>query len=181
MPETKDLSPLKDNKLKSGLTLLSWNLITSCTEECSLYEKCESKTDEKCRVEEEYLNHIVKPVFKYLGDELDEYDLVELGFKYLRLHHNLVRVQKEILATKILTKNMKGGIMVNPLLAEERALLQAIEALDITKLLRRRVKVKVSEITAGLQIDKDGKKTKVIEILDESNTDYTDRLAGDDK
>ena len=68
--------------------------------------------------------------------------------------------------------------MVNPLLAEERALLTAIEALDITKLLRNRVKTKVREITAGIDIG-DGKKTTVIEILDDSDTNYTDRLAGD--
>lgn len=178
MTEPKELKPLKDNKLKSGLTLLSWDLITDCDKTCSLYDKCKSKTDERCKVEQDYLAHILTPVWKYLENELDEYDLVELGLKYLRLHHNLVRVQKEILATKILTKNLKGGIMVNPLLAEERALLHAIEALDITKLLRRRVKVKVTKMTAELQIGNDGKKTEVIEVLDDSDTEYTDRLAG---
>lgn len=178
MPETKGLTPLKDNKLKSGLTLLSWNIVTDCTHECNLYEKCVSKTDVRCKVEEDYLSYILAPVFKYLEDELDEYDLVELGFKYIRLHHNLVRVQKEILATNVTTLNSKGGVTVNPLLAEERALLQSIESLDINKLLRRRVKVRVTEMTAGLQIGFDGKQTRVIEVLDESNTDYTDRLAG---
>lgn len=179
MSESKELTPLKDSKLKSGLVFLSWNIVTDCNSECCLYEKCDSKTDERCKVEEEYLNHIIKPVFKYLENDLDEYDLVELGFKYIRLHHNLVRVQKEILATKIIIRSLKGGIMVNPLLAEERALLQAIEALDINKLLRRRVKVRVNAITAGLQLGKDGKKTEVVEVLDESNTEYTDKLAGD--
>ena len=78
MSESKELAPLKDNKLQSGLTLLSWDLITDCTPECSLYEKCDSKTDKKCVVEQIYLNHILEPVFKYLEKELDEYDLVEL-------------------------------------------------------------------------------------------------------
>ena len=32
---------------------------------------------------------------------------------------------------------------------------------------------------AELQIGKDGKKTKVIEVLDQSDTNYTDHLAGD--
>jgi len=170
---------LKDNKLKSGLTLLSWNLVTDCNAECRLYDKCNSQQDDgRCKVEQDYLNHILEPVFKYLENELDEYDLVELGLKYLRLHHNLVRVQKEILATKIMSEDKFGKITVNPLLSEERALLQAIEALDINKLLRRRVKTRVQEITAGIQIGT-GKRTAIVEILDNSDTHYTDRLAGD--
>lgn len=179
MSETKELttSPLKDNKLKSGLKLLSWNLVTDCNPECKLYEKCSSKQDGKgCKIERDYLDYVLAPVFKYLENDLDEYDLVELGLKYVRLHHNLVRVQKEILATKIIHES-KYGIRVNPLLAEERALLTAIEALDINKLLRMRVKTKVKEITGGISLG--GKKTTVIEILDDSDTNYTDKLAGE--
>lgn len=179
MSETKELttSPLKDNKLKSGLKLLSWNLVTDCNSECKLYEKCSSRQDgEGCKIERDYLDYVLAPVFKYLENDLDEYDLVELGLKYVRLHHNLVRVQKEILATKIIHES-KYGIRVNPLLAEERALLTAIEALDINKLLRMRVKTKVKEITGGISLN--GKKTTVIEILDDSDTNYTDKLAGE--
>lgn len=168
---------LKEDKLITGLRLMSWNIITPCAEGCSLYNRCKVKKDGSgCQVEKDYMEHILSPVFKYLENELDEYDLVELGFKYMRLHHNLVRVQKEILAMDIY-QNTKFGIRVNPLLAEERNLLQAIEYLDINKLLRQRVKGKVREITAGMSLGgKDG--MKVIEILDGSDTDYTNKLSG---
>ena len=178
MPETKELTPLKDNKLKSGLRLMSWNIITDCNDQCRLWDKCSKKQDgEGCIIEKEYLSYIMEPVFKYLEDDLDEYDLVELGMKYIRLHHNLVRVQKEILATDIIIKT-DTVIKVNPLLTEERNLLQAIEALDINKLLRMRVKTKVKEITSGISLG-NGKRTTVVEILDDSDTTYTDRLAGE--
>lgn len=177
MSETKELTPLKDNMLKSGLRLVTWNIVTDCTPECCLYEKCSKKQDGTgCVVEKDYLNCIMEPVFKYLENELDEYDLVELGIKYLRLHHNLVRVQKEILGSGVIETH-PYGMRVNPLLSEERALLQAIEALDINKLLRMRVKTKVKEITSGIQLG-DGTRSTVIEVLDDSDTNYTDRLAG---
>lgn len=157
---------------------MTWNLATDCNAECGLYEKCSKREDGGgCAIEKEYLSYIMEPVFKYLEDELDEYDLVELGMKYIRLHHNLVRVQKEILSTSIIEKS-KYGIKVNPLLAEERNLLQAIESLDINRLLRKRVKTRVKEITGGISL-RDGTKTKVIEVLDDSDTTYTDKLAGE--
>lgn len=178
MSETKELTLLKDNKLKSGLRLMSWNIVTDCNKKCRLWDKCSKKQDgEGCVIEKDYLSYIMEPVFKYLENDLDEYDLVELGMKYIRLHHNLVRVQKEILATNVMEKT-KYGIKVNPLLMEERNLLQAIESLDINKLLRMRVKTKVKEITAGISLG-NGKRTTVVEVLDDSDTTYTDRLAGD--
>ena len=175
-----DPNILKENKLTSGLKLMAWNIISPCNSDCSLYNRCPSKKDGDggggCKVESDYMQHILQPVFKYLENELDEYDLVELGFKYMRLHHNLVRVQKEILSMDIYEKT-KGGIKVNPLLAEERSLLQAIEYLDINKLLRKRVKGKVREITSGMALG--GGKMKVIEVLDQSDSSYTDRLTGE--
>lgn len=185
MNKNKDLakSILRGSNLKSGLRLLTWNLVTECDSECCLYDRCKNQKDGSgCQVEKDYLNYILEPIFKYLENDLDEYDLVELGMRYIRLHHNLVRIQKEILANQIVYKT-KSGPKVSPLLAEERALLQAIESLDINKLLRRRIKTKVKAITNGLALKSDDGKESLIpmvEILDDSDTIYTDKLAGED-
>jgi hypothetical protein len=179
MTENKDLAPLKANRLTSGLRLVSWNLVTDCNAGCRLWDKCSKKQDgEGCVIEKEYLEYIMQPIFKYLEDDLDEYDLVELGMKYIRLHHNLVRVQKEILGTDIISENKYGNIKVNPLLAEERNILQAIDSLEINRLLRKKVKTRVKEITSGVVMGSD-KRSTVVEILDDSDTTYTDRLAGE--
>ena len=179
MTENQAVAPLKANKLTSGLRLMSWNLVTDCNDRCRLYNKCSKKQDgEGCRIEKEYLQYIMEPIFKYLENDLDEYDLVELGMKYIRLHHNLVRVQKEILGTDVISENKYGNIKVNPLLAEERNLLQAIDSLEINRLLRRKVKAKVKAITSGVIMGSD-KRSTVVEILDDSDTSYTDRLAGE--
>jgi len=173
-------SVLREDKLISGLKLLAWNMITLCSPSCRLFDRCGNKNDGKgCKVEGDYMEHVLNPVFKYLEKDLDEYDLVELGFKYMRLHHNLIRVQKEILSMDVY-KETKYGIKVNPLFAEERSLLNAIESLDINRLLRKRVKGKVREISSGIALKGEGA-MKVIEVLDGSNTDYTDRLAGNDE
>lgn len=164
--------------MKSGLKLLTWNLLTNCDNKCCLFTKCTTKDENSgCIVERKYLDYVLAPVFKYLEQELDEYDLVELGIKYIRLHHNLVRVQKEIMASRVIIKDGKN-IKINPLLAEERNLMQAIEGLDINRLLRRRVKVKVGEQLGNVMLGGRNVTTTTIEVLDESDTNYTDKLAG---
>ena len=132
-------------RVQDSVSLVLWDLCSECKDSsCALVNRCDYRKTGHCSMETQYLNAVTAPVVRMLQDPdipvLTEIEFLDFGLKFLPLYHDLVRIKMAILALYEVTVDGAQGVRVHPLFREKREIIKAIEALEITKVLRERFK-----------------------------------------
>lgn len=116
--------------------LMRWTPIRACGDWCEMHSSCPHASKAqvkkvKCEIEKTYLNTIYDEMINTLGDDLTQVDLYAIGFRYMALHHQLIKLQKAFYVEDWMMSEGKHGVRyLNPLMREIRCVVRDINVME---------------------------------------------------
>lgn len=122
------ITPSK-GKDRDGNKLVSWDAIPECTESnCPIANKCPYLGKKKCTVMKAFVGSAASIIQN--GYILDQSELLRVGTHLIPLYRNLCRLQIEEMGLRQITRiNKAGSVVLNPIYAEIKSHILAIENL----------------------------------------------------